>query len=202
MNILISGGCKNGKSLRAQELARDMARTAGGPLYYIATMIPRDQEDRDRIARHLEAREGWGFITLEQPVNLCSLLERSDVDLRGAFLLDSVTALLSNEMFPAAGGDDANSPAAAGENSADHSAAGENAWFDPEAGARVCGDLRRFAAETGSTVFVSDYIYADAGRYDEWTEHYRSSLARCDQRLAEVCDQVLEASFGVFRRWK
>ena len=99
MNIFISGGCKNGKSLHAQELARDMARENGRPLYYIATMIPHDQEDRDRIVRHLAAREGWGFTTLEQPLDLTALLSRQDVDKAGAFLLDSVTALLSNEMF-------------------------------------------------------------------------------------------------------
>jgi adenosylcobinamide kinase/adenosylcobinamide-phosphate guanylyltransferase len=178
MNILISGGCKNGKSLHAQELARDMAHAGDRSLYYIATMIPRDQEDRDRIARHLAAREGWGFTTLEQPLDLTALLSRPDVDRSGAFLMDSVTALLSNEMFR------------------------EGGVYDPEAGARVAEDLVRFAQETGNTVFVSDYIYADAGQYDEWTENYRRWLALCDRALAQVCDQVLEASFGVFRRWK
>lgn len=178
MNIFISGGCKNGKSLHAQELARDMARENGRPLYYIATMIPHDQEDRDRITRHLAAREGWGFTTLEQPLDLTGLLSRPDVDKAGAFLLDSVTALLSNEMFR------------------------EGGVYDPEAGARVKADLVRFAEETGNTVFVSDYIYADAGQYDDWTENYRRSLAGCDRTLAQACDQVLEASFGTFRRWK
>ena len=32
MNIFISGGCKNGKSYHAQELARDMAAELGVPL--------------------------------------------------------------------------------------------------------------------------------------------------------------------------
>lgn len=49
MNIFISGGCKNGKSYHAQELARDMARENSLPLYYLATMIPTDEEDRARI---------------------------------------------------------------------------------------------------------------------------------------------------------
>ena len=47
MNVLISGGCKNGKSFFAQQLAAELA--AGRPLYYIATMIPRDDEDRARM---------------------------------------------------------------------------------------------------------------------------------------------------------
>lgn len=43
MRYFLSGGSKSGKSMLGQRLARDMA--AGGPLYYIATMIPRDEED-------------------------------------------------------------------------------------------------------------------------------------------------------------
>ena len=107
MNIFISGGCKNGKSMHAQELARDMAREKNVPLYYLATMIPADDEDRARIRRHLSEREGWGFDTVEQGRDICGCLlpqartvSGMPVNPGGVFLLDSVTALLSNEMFP------------------------------------------------------------------------------------------------------
>jgi len=178
MNIFISGGCKNGKSMHAQELARDMAAESGRPLYYIATMIPGDEEDRVRIARHIEARDGWGFQTLEQGTDLCRCLDQPGVDPRGAFLMDSVTALLSNEMFRADG------------------------TYDAGAADRVADDLVEFASRTGSTVFVSDYIYSDARVFDEYTQHYRRSLALCDRRLAAVCDRVIEVSFGVFKELK
>lgn len=178
MNIFVSGGCKNGKSLHAQELARDMAAGRGAALYYVATMIPTDQEDRTRIRRHLAARDGWGFATLEQGTDLCALLERPDVDRNGVFLMDSVTALLSNEMFP------------------------PESEYDPDAGARVAADLKRFARETGSTVFVSDYIYSDARVFDSVTENYRRALALCDRTLAAVCDRVIETGFGFFKELK
>ena len=55
MNVFISGGCKNGKSYYAQEVARDMANEKNVPLYYLATMIPVDDEDRARIKRHVRA---------------------------------------------------------------------------------------------------------------------------------------------------
>ena len=104
MNIFISGGCKNGKSYHAQELARDMSREKSLPLYYLATMIPADDEDRARIKRHLSERDGWGFETIEQGRNICYALDGTTssgekVSAQGVFLLDSVTALLSNEMF-------------------------------------------------------------------------------------------------------
>lgn len=96
MKVFISGGCKNGKSTIAEDIAVRLA--AGRPLYYMATMIPHDEEDRVRIARHIEARKGKNFRTIECGDSLCdgaySVSEQSFSD--GVFLVDAVTALLSN----------------------------------------------------------------------------------------------------------
>lgn len=177
MNILISGGCKNGKSYHAQELAQQMAHEQNIPLYYLATMIPCDDEDNERIRRHLREREGWGFDTIEQGTDICGALQGctvsgKPVEPKGVFLLDSVTALLSNEMFRSDGSVDLN------------------------AGQRLADELVEFARRTGNTVFVSDYIYSDAHRYDNLSEKYRSSLAFLDKTLAKICDNVIEVSFG------
>ena len=165
MSTLISGGCKNGKSFYAQRIAK----AGGTPLYYIATMIPHDGEDDARIQRHRQERAGWGFETLECGRNILSCLDRADE--RGAFLLDSVTALLSNEMF-APDGVDMNAP--------EH----------------VATALTEFARRAPNTVFVSDYIYSDAMRYDPLTEAYRAGLALIDRRLAACCDNVIEVVNG------
>jgi len=45
-------------------------------------------------------------------------------------------------------------------------------------------------------VFVSDFLYADAGRYDELTEAYRKGLADIDRALAARCDCVAELCGG------
>ena len=177
MNIFISGGCKNDKSYHAQELARSMAQEKNVPLYYLATMIPCDEEDEARIARHLSEREGWGFDTIEQGLNICDALTGKtvsgvDVSCDGVFLLDSVTALLSNEMFRADG------------------------TMDLDAPQRLAEELSRFARESGNTVFVSDYIYSDADRFDEYTEAYRRGLALLDRTLAKLCEQVVEVCYG------
>ena len=50
MNVFIGGGCKNGKSHYAQELAKKMSEESGTPLYYVATMISTGREDDRRIA--------------------------------------------------------------------------------------------------------------------------------------------------------
>lgn len=163
MTIFLSGGCKNGKSTLAERCAVHLA--GEGPLYYIATMIPHDEEDHERIRRHVESRAGAGFETVEQGRCLLQVLDRADP--RGTFLLDSVTALLSNEMFPYPD-------------------------FDAGAGERLAGELAEFARRVRHAVFVSDFLYADAGGYDAWTETYRKGLALCDKTLARCCDAVGE----------
>jgi len=183
MNFLISGGCKNGKSFYAQRIARDMAQKQNLPLYYLATMIPVDEEDRARIRRHLKEREGWGFDTIEQGLDICGCLggktvTGAKVNPKGVFLLDSVTALLSNEMFRADG------------------------RVDHDAPQRLAEQLRQFAEITGNTVFVSDYIYSDASPYEKLTEDYRRGLAFVDKTLAHICQQVTEVSYGFIQNYK
>ena len=95
MIVFITGGAKNGKSSYAQELAVRLA--AGGKHYYIATMIPVDEEDRERIRRHIADREGMGFETVEQGTHILGCLDKCQPD--ATFLLDSTTALLMNELF-------------------------------------------------------------------------------------------------------
>ena len=188
MNVLISGGCKNGKSIYAQQTARSLA--ADGPLYYIATMIPRDEEDRARIVRHLAERDGWGFTTIEQGRNIAALIEREDVDLSGSFLLDSVTAVLENEMFPVAMKE------------------GRSVFLgeDADAPERVSAELVAFAKAVreagGSAIFVSDGIYGDSCGYSDSTEDYRKALASADRALAKVCDRVTEVTYGITEEWK
>lgn len=170
MNIFISGGCKNGKSSFAQDIAKKLA--GDSKLYYIATMIPHDDEDRLRIKNHISNRDGMGFTTLEIGNNLTSCLD--SVDKNATFLLDSVTALLQNEMFSA--------------NFAN--------YIDPNAVERTKNSLLLFMHSVKNAVFVSDYIYSDAITFEESTEIYRAGLATLDKMLAKNCDTVIEVCAG------
>ena len=178
MNIYISGGCKNGKSHFAQEVAQKMAREKNLPLYYLATMIPTDEEDKRRIKRHILEREGWGFETVEQGTDICKALEAEGVNPKGVFLIDSVTALLQNEMFPI----------------------GEE--FNLDAVEKVSADLVEFAKRNGNVVFVSDYIFSDARHFDDISETYLKGLATCGKALAKVCDEVWEVAYGNVIKYK
>ena len=169
MIVFVSGGAKNGKSGFAQNLAVKLAD--GGKRYYVATMIPVDEEDRERIRRHVADRAGLGFETIECGGDILSCL---NYDKNGSFLLDSVTALLQNVMFPI-----------------------EKSYEMDLQAAKTCAqDVVRFAKSVANAVIVSDYIYSDARRYDESTECYRRCLANIDRLLAQVSDTVIEVSAG------
>ena len=169
MNVLISGGCKNGKSGFTQEIA--VRLSPGGNRYYVATMIPYDAEDRKRIERHIADRADMGFRTLEIGRGIVSCLEAAEGN--GTFLIDSVTALLMNEMFSSHAGD-----------------------ADPGAVGRCIRELTEIARRAENAVFVSDYIYSDAARYDAFTETYRAALAAVDRALAGECGTVIELCAG------
>jgi len=171
MKIFISGGCKNGKSYYAQHLAKAMHTNV---LYYIATMQSVDAEDNERIQNHRHDRDGWGFTTVEQPVDIEKILHKCDPD--GSFLLDSLTALLANEMFPA---DD-----------------GNTFKINENAAKKIAGGLTQVLEKIKDIVIVSDYIYSDALLYDPLTEKYRQSLAQIDRAAAKSCDVVLEIAYS------
>jgi len=167
MKVFISGGCKNGKSFYAQRLSKAQDN---GKLYYVATMSSVDAEDDVRIIRHRQERDGWGFVTVEQPTSIEQILERCDHG--GSYLLDSVTALLANEMFDADGN------------------------VDPASASKIINGITQIMGTIENIVIVSDYIYSDALVYDPMTDLYRKSLAQIDRAVAQMSDVVLEVSFS------
>ncbi len=166
MRILVSGGCKNGKSYYAQRLAKAQQTSS---LYYIATMASIDSEDAERIKRHKQERLGWGFTTIEQPAGIEDILQKCASD--GSFLLDSLTALLANEMFP------------------------PNNSINERAADKIMEGLSQVLSSTQNIVVVSDDIFSDAVIYDPFSESYRRFLADIDRGVGRICDAVLEISF-------
>ncbi len=169
MNVFVTGGSKSGKSARAEEAA--LRLSAGGERYYVATMIPCDGEDRARVARHVAARAGLGFITLELGRDVERCLELGSPG--ATYLIESVTALMMNEMYP------------------------QGRDPDPEGMERCIEGLLEVARRAGNAVFVSDYIFSDAAHYDSYTENYRAALGRAARALAAACDVVLEVTAGL-----
>ena len=170
MTYFISGGAKNGKSTLAQDLAVALC----GKHYYVATMISTGEEDNECIRRHIADRDGMGFETVECFHNIMDCLKTADKD--AVFLVDSITALIQNSLFPIE----------------------KNYEMDLNAASRCADELIEFAGTVRHAIFVSDYIYSDAERYSESTEMYRKCLADVDLHLAKICDTVIEVSAGQY----
>lgn len=176
MKILLIGGSKSGKSHLAQELTRALA--CGAPMYYWATMEPADGEDLLRIEKHILDRAGWGFETVERGRLLGSAPLPENAG-SASVLFDSVTALVTNEMF--------------------------NADFRQEDAAALT-EAARQRSEEGllalSSAFrnficVADDVFRDGRDFDETTELWRKALAGTLITLAAEFDTVCEVVSGI-----
>lgn len=92
-SLLVIGGARSGKSRYAQ----GRVETHAGPLAYVATGQPFDDEMTLRIARHREDR-GPRWTTLEEPLDLAGAIDRAAQN-AAAILVDCLTLWLSNLML-------------------------------------------------------------------------------------------------------
>jgi adenosylcobinamide kinase / adenosylcobinamide-phosphate guanylyltransferase len=91
MNVtLVIGGCRSGKSDRAQMLAEAVE----GRRIYVATCIPQDPEMHERIALHRRKR-GAGWETVETSLDLDVVL-REERPLADVILVDCLTLWVTN----------------------------------------------------------------------------------------------------------
>lgn len=168
MIVYVSGGCKNGKSSIAEKISYSL-KEDNNPFYYIATMCPCDNEDIKRIEKHKKDRQHLFFETIEIQRNIKNL--ENICDLRGTFLIDSVTALLANEMFI-------------------------NESIINNAYEKVTEDLLYIISKMKNVVLVSDYIFSDSILYDNITNQYKKGLAFIDKNCAKKSDILIEVCYN------
>ncbi|MGG7212931.1 bifunctional adenosylcobinamide kinase/adenosylcobinamide-phosphate guanylyltransferase [Clostridium nigeriense] len=168
MIILLVGGSKSGKSMAAQRYAKKLEKREGH-LYYIATMKPYDEEDLKRIKNHVEDRKGWGFTTIEKSQDIKDILDK--IDNNDTTLIDSITSLVTNEMFPK----DA---------------------FISEISDKIIGEINSISNNVKNLVIVTDYLFSDGIIYDDYTNAFRRELGNINISLASIADIVIEFSFG------
>ena len=176
MIVFIVGGSKSKKSFYGERIA-EYIYDSEGVLYYLATMKPYDNEDIIRIEEHVKVREGHGYLTLEKEDNILDLIDCFSYN--DTILLDSITSLVTNELF--------------GENSR---------------GNRVCDkimyELSLLSKKVKNIVVVSDYLLSDGINYDKYTENFKREIGKLNCNIAEGSDVVIESSFGnvIFHKGK
>jgi len=89
--ILITGGCRSGKSRHALKLAQNFS----GKKFFLATAQPLDDEMAKRISKHREER-GKEWVTFEEPMNPSAIFEKLGDDPNTVLILDCLTLWISN----------------------------------------------------------------------------------------------------------
>lgn len=177
MIVLIIGGAKSSKSSHAEFYSSELSKREEGSLYYLATMNPYDLEDLKRIENHLENRKEYDFKTVEKHRNLNSILNKFSND--DTVLLDSLTSLVTNEMF-----------------------VGKE--FNENVSSMILSHIKSLGSKVSNLIIVSDYVFSDGVKYDSYTEAFRKELGTINCNLAAFSDVVIEASFGnlIFHKGK
>lgn len=166
MNYLVIGGSKSGKSYIAEQIALNLNKNK---VIYIATMQAFDKEDEERIKNHIKARQGLNFITLEKQRNLNEII--NEIKAEDTILLDSITSLLTNEMFK------------------------EDEIIE-DTSIKIRTSLEIIMNKAKNSVLVSDFLFNDSIEYDDITENYKKELGSINIYLAKICDYVIECTFG------
>jgi adenosylcobinamide kinase/adenosylcobinamide-phosphate guanylyltransferase len=89
--ILITGGCRSGKSRHALQLAQKLP----GKKFFLATAQALDDEMAERIRKHQQER-GKEWVTFEEPMNLSAVFEKLEDDPQSVLVVDCLTLWISN----------------------------------------------------------------------------------------------------------
>ncbi|MGI3901305.1 MAG: bifunctional adenosylcobinamide kinase/adenosylcobinamide-phosphate guanylyltransferase [Janthinobacterium lividum] len=168
-HTLVIGGARSGKSRHAEGLAR----ASGLERIYLATATAWDDEMRDRIARHREARAADAWRTVEEPLALGEALRREAAPPR-VLLVDCLTLWLTNVMLGA--------PPESARDAVD----------------AACADLvAAVPGFAGPVVFVSNEVGWGIVPDNRLARDFRDAQGLLNQRMAEACERVVLVAAGL-----
>jgi len=160
---LVLGGARSGKSAYAEKFVE----AVGGGVY-LATAEARDQEMHDRIDVH-QARRGDVWITVEEPLDLCSALIRGlEIGSGAPILVDCLTLWLSNLMAA-----------------------------DKEIDQQANSLIETLTSLTAPVVMVSNEVGLGIVPDNALARRFRDEAGKLNQRIADAADRVVFVAAGL-----
>ena len=171
MMTLIIGGSGSGKSAFAEQYLSEIAKEE--KKYYIATMKIYDEEGRRKVERHRMQRAGKGFATIESPVDI-EQASQEIMEHTASVLLECMSNLVANEMF-----------------------SGEMPCSKDDVVQKVVKGIQYLNEQVSHLVIVTNNVFEDGGRYDDWSMEYLEALGKINQQLAAMSEKVIEVVVGI-----
>lgn len=169
--VLVTGGCRSGKSAYAQQLAESLPPSR----LFVATCPVTDDEIQRRIERHRQARRDRGWETIEEQLDLTTVL-RANAH-HNVILVDCVTLWVNNWMYCA--------QRAARRIDEDEIAERTDRVLDA---AESCG---------GTTIFVTNEVGLGVVPDNAPARCFRDLVGRANQILAARADGVTLVCCGI-----
>lgn len=175
MIVLVKGTPDSGKSKLAEKIACDLAGDM--KKYYIATMVPFGEEGKARVEKHRRMREGKGFETIEEPLELENV--GSLFSGKATCLLECVSNLVGNVMF--------------------HE---ENSILTlDELMETITASVMALAAKATHTVIVTNEFEKEMEGYDDSTRRYVRLTDLVNDRLKASVDKIYEFNGEVWTEY-
>jgi adenosylcobinamide kinase / adenosylcobinamide-phosphate guanylyltransferase len=171
--VVITGGARAGKSRFAERLAFDLG---GDDVGVVATAEALDDDMRQRIARHREARRA-GWRTIEEPLELARGIAALVPPPR-VVLVDCLTLWVSNVLLGS--GDDA-----------------PDAQLETRLDGGVDAMLAAYDAGPSTLVLVTNEVGLGVVPPTSLGRRYRDLLGRVNQRIARRADRLYLVIAGI-----
>jgi adenosylcobinamide kinase/adenosylcobinamide-phosphate guanylyltransferase len=169
--VLITGGCRSGKSAYAQQLAESLPPKR----LFVATCPVTDDEIRHRIEQHRQARQDRGWETVEEQCDLADVFRRHGKC--QVLLVDCVTLWINNLMY--------------------HAERDGRQFMEADVAEQCRQMLHAAEACPGTVIFVTNEVGLGVVPDNVQARRYRDLVGRANQTLAARADAVTLLCCGI-----
>lgn len=169
--VLITGGARSGKSSYALHRGEQIV----GSRHFLATCPVTDAEMYLRISRHRDEREGRGWQSIEEEINIADQIE--NIENPGSILIDCLTLWINNLLYRAELCQET---------------------FDEKNVALACNTLiLAVAGCPGTVICVTNEVGMGIVPDNPLARRYRDLVGCCNRLLAAAADEVVLVSCGI-----